>query len=126
MSVKKFYVCKHCGNLVAVVNDSKVPMVCCGTKMEELVANTTDVAQEKHVPVVTVKCKTVTVNVGEVTHPMTAEHNIAWIYLETTKGGQYKVLDPEEAPEAVFKLGDEKAVAAYAYCNLHGLWKKEL
>jgi len=126
MSVKKFYICKKCGNLVAVVNESKVPMMCCGAKMEELVANTTDAAQEKHVPVVTVKCKTVTVNVGEVTHPMSEEHNIAWIYLETTKGGQYKVLTPDEAPEAVFKLGDEKAVAAYAYCNLHGLWKKEL
>ena len=57
---------------------------------------------------------------------MTAEHNIAWVYLETTKGGQYKVLSPDEAPEAVFKLGDEKVVAAYAYCNLHGLWKAEL
>ena len=93
---------------------------------KELIAGSTDAAQEKHVPVVTVKCKTVTVNVGEVTHPMSAEHNIAWIYLETTKGGQYKELTPDEAPEAVFKLGDEKAVAAYAYCNLHGLWKKEL
>ena len=126
MSVKKFYVCKHCGNFVAAINESGVPMVCCGAPMTEVVANTTDAAQEKHVPAVTVKCKTVTVNVGEVTHPMSAEHHIAWIYLETTKGGQYKTLAPDEAPEAVFKLGDEKAVAAYAYCNLHGLWKKEL
>ena len=126
MSVKKFFVCKHCGNLVAVVNDSKVPMVCCGEKMTELVANTTDAAQEKHVPVVTVKCKTVTVNVGEVTHPMSAEHSILWIYLETDKGAQRKYLSPDDAPEAVFAVADEKPVAVYAYCNLHGLWKSEI
>ena len=112
--------------IIMLITGGGQEISCGGKPMNFLTANTTDAAQEKHVPVVTVKCKTVTVNVGEVAHPMTEEHNISWVYLETTKGGQYKVLDPNEAPEAVFKLGDEKPVAAYAYCNLHGLWKKDI
>ena len=55
----KFYRCRHCGNVIEKVVDSKVPVVCCGEKMEELVANTVDASVEKHVPVVTVldECK---------------------------------------------------------------------
>lgn len=89
----------------------------------ELVANTTDAAQEKHVPVVTVAGDTVIVDVGSVAHPMTDEHSIKFIILKTTHGYQFKKLDSTAAPKAEFKLAaGEKAVAAYEYCNLHGLW----
>ncbi len=122
----KFYICRHCGNLVGMINSSGVPMVCCGEKMQALVPNTTDAAGEKHLPVVTVEDGAVYVNVGEVDHPMTAEHYIQWIYVETENGGQRKALKPEDAPEATFMLGDDKPVAVYAYCNLHGLWMTEI
>lgn len=120
----KFYYCKKCGNLVGMVHDSGVNPVCCGEDMAVLTANTVDASKEKHVPVVSVSGSTVTVKVGSVEHPMTAEHSIQWIYLETSKGGQKKNLSPGEKPEAVFALaGDDKLIAAYEYCNLHGLWK---
>ncbi len=127
MAKRKFFICKHCGNIAGMVIDAEVPMTCCGEKMAELVPNTVDAAQEKHVPVVAVEGNLVTVKIGEVAHPMLSEHFINWVYLETEKGGQRKILNPGEAPEVTFALtADDKAVAAYEYCNLHGLWKKEL
>lgn len=102
-------------------------VVCEESQVKELVANSTDAANEKHVPVVTVDGNKVTVVVGEVEHPMTEAHLIQWIVLETKKGSQKKVLSATDAPRAEFTLeeGDE-AVVAYEYCNLHGLWKKEI
>ena len=121
----KFYKCEMCGNVVVKLVDSKVPLMCCGKKMEELVPNTVDASNEKHVPVVTrLDNNTIKVQVGSVAHPMEAEHHIAFIYVETDKGG-IKV-DLTDKPEAVIALGDAKAVAVYEYCNLHGLWKTEL
>ena len=98
MSKAKFFLCRHCGNLVSMVHSSGVPMVCCGENMTELTANTADAAGEKHVPVVTVDGNTVTVKVSSVIHPMEEEHYIQWIYLETEKGGQIKHLKPGEEP----------------------------
>ena len=121
----KFYKCEMCGNVVVKLVDSKVPLMCCGKKMEELVPNTVDASNEKHVPVVTyLNNNTIKVQVGSVAHPMEAEHHIAFIYVETDKGG-IKV-DLSDKPEAIIALGDAKAVAVYEYCNLHGLWKTEL
>jgi len=97
-------------------------MVCCGENMVELVANATDAAGEKHVPVVSVDGNTINVSVGSVAHPMIEEHFIEWIYLETEKGGQMKFLKPGEEPKASFVLENDEPVGAYAYCNLHGLW----
>ncbi|MBR5858179.1 MAG: desulfoferrodoxin [Phascolarctobacterium sp.] len=125
--MKKFFVCKHCGNMIGLLHDAGVPMMCCGEKMVELVPNTTDAAQEKHVPVATVEGNKVVVNIGSVDHPMAAEHWIQWVYLETDKGGHRKVLNPGEKPHVVFALTeDEKPVAVYEYCNLHGLWVAKL
>ncbi len=123
----KFFVCKHCGNFVGMIHESGVQMICCGDPMTEVVPNTTDAAQEKHVPVITVSGNTVTVDIGSIPHPMTPEHHIAWVYLETTEGGQRKCLVETGAPKAEFSLtpGD-KVIAAYEYCNLHGLWKASL
>lgn len=90
----------------------------------ELIAGSTDAAQEKHVPVVTKKCKSVKVDVGSVAHPMTSEHLIEWVALETEQGYQVKYLSAGAEPVCAFTLADgDKAVAVYAYCNLHGLWQ---
>ena len=99
--------------------------MCCGQKMTVLEPNTTDAAVEKHVPEYKVEGDTVTVTVSSVEHPMVDEHYIQWISLQTNEGNQRRVLKPGDKPVAVFKLnGTEKVEAAYAYCNLHGLWKK--
>ena len=64
--------------------------------------------------------------VGSVEHPMTEEHSILWVYLQTDRGGQRKCLEVGKAPVAAFTLVNEKPIAVYAYCNLHGLWKAEV
>ena len=120
----KFYVCPHCGNIVAFVNASGVPVKCCGQNMVEMIPGSVDASVEKHVPVITKEGNLVTVKVGSAAHPMAEEHHIAWIALETKTGNQRKALKPGGAPEAVFALVDgDEPVSAYAYCNLHGLWK---
>ena len=126
MSENRFYICKHCGNIAGKIQDSGVSLVCCGEKMAKLEAGTVEASREKHIPVVAVEGNTVKVTIGSVLHPMTEEHSITWVYLETDKGGQRKSLNPGEAPEVTFALADEKAIAVYAYCNLHGLWKAEI
>ena len=122
----KFYICRRCGNLVGMIHDSGVPMICCGEKMEALVPNTVDASGEKHLPVAVMDGNVLRVHVGSVDHPMLPEHFIEWVYVQTEHGGQRKALKPGDAPEVSFCLGDDKATAVYAYCNLHGLWKKEL
>jgi hypothetical protein len=117
----------HCETIVELINSCNEVPSCCGEPMRELKANTTDAAQEKHVPEVSVEGNLVKVKVGSVEHPMTEEHHIAFIYLETENGVTRKDLDHTGKPEAVFALAEgEKPVAVYEYCNLHGLWKKEL
>ena len=123
----KFYKCKTCGNIITKLDDSGVPVVCCGEKMEELVPGAVDGALEKHVPSVTVDGNVVKVQVGEVEHPMLEEHFIKFIVLETSSGSMIKNLSPKDKPVAEFTLpAGDKAVAVYEYCNLHGLWVKEL
>lgn len=120
----KYYVCEHCGNIIEYVKETGVPVMCCGQKMTELIPGTSDGAFEKHVPVVTVDGDKVTVEVGSVEHPMVEAHYIQWIVIETTRGSQKIKLDYTDKPRAEFKLADGEAfVAAYEYCNLHGLWK---
>ena len=121
---QKFYICEHCGNIIAKVHDAGVPVMCCGQKMTEMIPGTTDASREKHIPVWSVEGNTVHVNVGSVAHPMTPEHYIAWVSLQTRYGNQRRELKPGDAPEVCFALceGDE-VQAVFAYCNLHGLWK---
>ena len=120
----KFYICKHCGNIIAMVRESGAPVSCCRQNMTEIVPGTTDAAVEKHVPVVEEKDGKVIVTVGSVAHPMAPEHYIQWISLQTKQGNQRKELTPQDKPETCFALceGDE-VEAVYEYCNLHGLWK---
>ncbi|MBQ7332824.1 MAG: desulfoferrodoxin [Clostridia bacterium] len=122
----KFYICEKCGNIVGKIHDSGVSVVCCGQKMTKLEAGVVEASREKHIPVVSVNGNVVEVVVGSVLHPMAEEHNISWVYLETDKGGQRKNFNPGDEPKVSFALTDEKPVAVYAYCNLHGLWKAEI
>lgn len=122
---QKFYKCEQCGNLIGLINNAGVPLTCCDEKMKELIPNTTEAAVEKHIPVVTVEGNQVTVEIGSIAHPMTKEHYITFVYIQTKKGGQRKELNPGDEPKVTFMLTeDDELVSAYAYCNLHGLWKK--
>jgi superoxide reductase len=126
----RFYKCPHCGNVIQKVVDSKVPVVCCGEPMKELIPNTVDASTEKHVPFITnlIECdcegqceRIFKIQIGSTPHPMTSEHHIAFIYIETERGGI--CIDLTDKPEAEICLCMEKPTAVYEYCNLHGLWK---
>ena len=99
---KRFFICEHCGNIIAMIRDEGVAVQCCGEKMKEIIPGTSDGAHEKHVPVYDVQNGKVTVTVGEVAHPMTPEHYIEWVCLETEDGLQYKVSKPNMAPTISF------------------------
>ncbi len=129
----KFYKCRHCGNVIHKVVDSKVPVVCCGEQMQELIPNTVDASNEKHVPFVTkvIECDgsgtcecMLKIQIGSEPHPMTPEHHIVFIYIETENGGI--LIDLKDKPETVICVCSFKPVAVYEYCYLHGLWKTEL
>lgn len=121
---QRFFRCSHCGNIIAKVHDSGVPVICCGEPVVEIIPGTTDASAEKHIPVYTVENNIVKVNVGSVEHPMTEEHYIEWISLQTTAGNQRKFLNPGDKPEVSFALcNGEEIEAVFAYCNLHSLWK---
>lgn len=123
---QKFFICEHCGNIIAMVKESGVSVVCCGQKMKQLVAGTTEASLEKHIPVYKVEGNKVKVVVGSVEHPMVPEHYIEWVSIQTKFGNQRKALNPGQKPEVCFSIceGDE-VEAVYAYCNLHSLWKAE-
>ena len=121
---QRFFICEHCGNIVAMVKDTGVPVMCCGQKMTEIIPGTTDAAVETHVPVYQGEGNLVKVQVGAVDHPMLPEHFIEWVSIQTRQGNQRKALKPGGEPKVCFALceGDE-VEAVYAYCNLHSLWK---
>ncbi|MBQ9872851.1 MAG: hypothetical protein IJM30_00090 [Thermoguttaceae bacterium] len=120
----KFYQCSVCGKIIAIVKPTAVPTMCCGKPMSEIVPGTTDASVEKHVPNFTVDGDRVHVTIGAQEHPMTPEHHIEWVALQTKFGNQRKSLQPGSEPKVVFPLDDgDEVVAVYAYCNLHSLWK---
>ena len=128
---QKFFKCKHCGNLLGLIDNKGVPLVYCGEEMTELVPNTVEASVEKHLPVFSTKsetcgCNRLIVQVGSAFHPMEEAHHIAFVYVETEHGGQRKCLKVGEEPKLEFCITDDKAVAVFAYCNLHGLWKTEI
>lgn len=119
--------CEHCGNLIAMVNNSGATPACCGEEMRHLKANTQDAAAEKHIPVIEQKETHIHIAVGEKEHPMLKEHHIEWIILLTDCGAYSRALKPNNTPEADFTIAfDETAIVTYAYCNLHGLWMKQV
>ena len=120
----KFYRCKRCGQIVAIVKKTGAKIVCCGEEMEEIIPGSVDASHEKHVPVYEVKGNRVEVRIGSVDHPMILEHYIEWVAIQTKLGNQRKALKPNEKPFVSFVLEDGDTVeAVYAYCNLHGLWR---
>ena len=122
-----FYRCMGCGNFVMFIGQKTgCTPKCCGEPMTEIIPNTVDAAKEKHIPDVSIFGSMVVVKVGSTAHPMTPEHHIEFVCLETDKGGQIHYFNPEEEPVTTFYCpAGEKLVAAYAYCNLHSLWKSE-
>jgi superoxide reductase len=116
------YKCAVCGNLVEVLHEGGGTLVCCDQPMALQTENTTDAAQEKHVPVIERAAGRVTVTVGSVTHPMEEKHYIEWIQLIADGRAYRQFLKPGEAPRAVFAV-EAADLAAREYCNLHGLWK---
>ena len=123
---QKFFICNYCKNLAGLIMDNGQPLICCGEEMTELIPNTVDASGEKHLPEVTVSGNSIEVQVGSVLHPMTDEHYIPFIYAETEHGGQRKCLKPGDEPKAEFSFVDDKPIAVFEYCNLHGLWKVEI
>lgn len=122
-----FYKCEICGNVAIKIIDSGVPMLCCGKVMSEIVPNSVDASSEKHKPVVSTSENQIKVVVGEVLHPMTSEHYISHIALETEKGIYIKNLLPTDQPTASFLLEEgESAISAYSVCNLHGVWMSNI
>lgn len=123
----KVLVCKVCGNVVGMIEDHHVPVYCCGQPMNELKANESEGALEKHLPLVSRQGNEIRVSVGSVEHPMLENHWITLIQLETDKGIYQKRLTANQRPEATFILSEgERPLAAYEYCNLHGFWKTEI
>lgn len=119
----KIFRCKKCGKVVAMLKGSACDTLCCDEAMSELVANTTEAAVEKHVPVAVKNGNLVEVTVGSVAHPMEEKHFIEWIAIVSNDGCQLKTLAAGEEPKASFALKDgDDLQRTYAYCNLHGLW----
>jgi len=108
-----------------MLRNAGVPVFCCGEKMQEIIPGTTEASEEKHIPVYEIRDGIVHVTVGSAEHPMTPEHYIEWICLETEHGIQYAHLEPTDKPKAKFALcqGDEVR-SVCAFCNQHSLWRK--
>ena len=120
----EFYKCAKCGDVVVKVygEDSET-----AGSMTKLVPGEVDAALEKHVPVVTVNGSIIHVEVGSVLHPMLEEHSITTVVLENEHSFVVKQLNPGDEPKVDFVVDpDDKPVAVYEYCNLHGLWKAEV
>lgn len=121
-----FFICGRCRNLIGMINSSGAVIYCCGAPMDNLEPEYTDSGKEKHAPLVNRVGDEITVNVGEKSHPMTADHAISWVALITNRGHHRKLLIPGEEPVVRFTLNGEDPIAVYSYCNLHGLWKTQI
>lgn len=119
-----FYRCPICGNVIGLIDGDINRMLCCGKKMELMVANSIDASTEKHVPVYEKVEDEIVVNVGEVEHPMEKDHYIMWIAQVSDNQTTRIRLYPEQGIQVRFKYIPGSTL--YAYCNKHGLWKKEV
>lgn len=116
--------CKSCGATVRVLNDctcENCGIKCCGEEMEILVPNSVEASVEKHIPTFEKVEDEIFVKVN---HVMDKEHYIEWIAL-VKDNKEYRVnLYPEQNAECRFKYIPGSTI--YAYCNKHGLWKKDV
>ena len=118
----KFFKCRICGNVIVKLIDSTITPYCCGKEMEELEPNAIDASTESHLPAIErLDYSTLKVCIGSTPHPMTFEHHISFICLETTRGFTIRHMSPCHTPIAFFQISDD-VIAVYAYCNIHGLW----
>ena len=120
----KLFKCNKCGNIFEALEFNSDNITCCGEKCIELKCNNVDASFEKHVPYVEIDEDEVMVRVGEVSHPMDEDHYIMWIAAVYSDSTVRINLKPNEEPVAYFDY--EKGMKIYAYCNLHGLWEKEI
>lgn len=121
----EMYKCSICGNIVEVVIEGAGELACCGQPMNLLKANSTDAAGEKHVPFFVKKDNELEIRIGSVLHPMTDEHYIQFIEVNS-EDGRYvkrKYLYPTEEPVFNLRGYDIGDLTAREYCNLHGLWE---
>lgn len=123
MLYEKLYRCEKCGNIVALVKEGGGTLSCCGQEMTKINANSTDAAQEKHVPEIVKENGKIKVTIGSVLHSSLPEHYIEWIALVTPGKIEQVYLEPGEEPRAEFDEVESGTI--YEYCNLHGLWKKD-
>jgi len=119
-----FYLCTICGNVIELINGAAERIACCNQEMKLLTANTVDASLEKHVPFCTINGNKVEVKVGEILHPMIEEHYIMFIAI--VKGNKITRVDLKPGMEPVVTFDYEEGSTVYEYCNLHGLWKKEI
>jgi superoxide reductase len=119
---KEIYKCEICGNIVEVLHEGAGTLVCCGQPMKLLKENSIDASLEKHVPVLKKVEEGVEISVGSIEHPMTEEHYIDWIEIQTSQGCFRKQHNTGDKPQALFETNEE-IIQIRAYCNLHGLWK---
>ena len=117
----KFYLCKKCGNVVALLVNGKGTLTCCGEAMEQLTENTSDAALEKHVPTYDARDGKIVVKVGETLHPMDEEHYINFVALVDGENVEIHNFKPSDEPICTFDYKENSVI--YAYCNKHGLWK---
>lgn len=120
----KFYICKHCGNIITFMENKGVPVMCCGEKMSELIPGSTDAHHRKNTFRSSRSMAATSLSPSARLHirgsRSTRSNGLFW---RLPQGFQRKTLKPGDKPEAVFALTEgDKAVAAYAYCDLHGLW----
>ena len=120
---RSIYKCSKCGNIVESLWNGQPSLVCCGEEMKELMANTTDAAKEKHVPVIERSGNKATVKVGSVPHPMTKEHYILFIELIAgDKVLRHDFKEGDTVAQASFLVDENVSLSAREFCNLHGLW----
>jgi len=118
----EMFYCKKCKKLIQVAVDSTGSMTCCATPLTPLTPNTFDAAPEKHVPVVIDKEDCIEVRIGDVDHPMTAEHHIVFIEVHTVHGVNRKYFKPGDPPHFHFPYKMFEIISVLAFCNLHMLW----
>ena len=123
MSNIRFYRCKVCGNIMAMLSKNGETKVCCRQNMTVVEPNMSNGEFEKQIPVVTRENGIIHVTVGATLHPMLPEHYIEMIAIDAGKKTETAYLAPGLEPRVDF--ADIGSGTVYEYCSVHGLWKTE-
>ena len=57
-----FYICRHCGNIIARIRNKGVPIFCCGAKMYKITPSTAEASKEKHAQLRAIGCEVYSVS----------------------------------------------------------------